>query len=113
MNYVKKDKFIEELELKVNEPILKEVEAILIDKLGYDINMLKVKSNSQGYVYPRMIFSYLCRRKGLTTTLIGKVLNRDHSTISIYLNNFESYYKSDKIFKILVDVIVKDVNNGI
>ena len=40
MNY-SKDTFIEGLEVKANEPIFREVEAILIDKLGYDIEMLK------------------------------------------------------------------------
>lgn len=107
-----KDKFVERLDNIVYEPIFKDVEKIIFDKIGYDIDMLKVKSNSQGYVYPRMIFSYLCKEKGLTIERIGKKINRNHATISFYLKNFESYYKSDKIFKILVDVIVKDVNNG-
>ena len=111
MNY-SKDTFIEGLEVKANEPIFREVEAILIDKLGYDIEMLKVKSNSQGYVYPRMIFSYLCNRRGLGITAIGKKINKDHSTIASYLSKFDSYYKSDKIFKILVDVIVKGEKYG-
>lgn len=107
-----KDTFVERLNDMVYEPIFKEVEKIMFDKIGYNIDMLKVKSKSQGYVYPRMIFSYLCREKGLTIERIGKKINRNHATISFYLNNFESYYKSDKIFKILVDVIVKNKENG-
>lgn len=111
-----KDKFIESLNDRIYEPIFKEVEKILFDKIGYDIDMLKVKSNSQGYVYPRMIFAYLCREKGLTLERIGKKINRNHATISFYLKNFDSYYKSDKIFKILVDTInaqLKEIENGV
>ena len=95
-----------EISYKAFLPTIKEVETIMISKLGYDLQMLGVKSNTRGYVYPRMIFSYICRKKGVTLEVIGKAIHRDHSTISGYLRNFESYYKSDKVFKILVDVII-------
>lgn len=107
MNY-SKDKYIEELEERANEPLYKEVESIIYTNLGYDMDMLRCKCNSPGYIYPRMIFSYLCRKKGLTLTSIAKRLHRDHSTISNYLKNFDIYYENDKIFKILVNTIVKN-----
>lgn len=107
MNY-SKGEFFDEIELLSVEPIFKEIEKIMIDNLGYDIEMLKTKANSKGYVYPRMIFSYLCSQKGLGITIIGKKLNRDHSTIAHYLKNYDSYYKYDKIFKIIADAIVKN-----
>lgn len=111
MNY-NKDKYLEKLEDKFNEPFFKEIEDIIYKELGYNIDMLRFKSNSSGYVFPRMIFSYLCRKKGLTLTSIGRRLNRDHSTISNYLKNFDIYYENDKIFKILVNTIIKNKQDG-
>ena len=107
MNY-SKGEFFDEVELLSVEPIFKEVEKIVLDSLGYDMEMLKTKTNSKGYVYPRMIFSYLCSQRGLGITIIGKRLNKDHSTIAHYLKNYDSYYKYDKIFKIIADAIVKN-----
>lgn len=100
-----KDEFIEELKVKVYDKQFKEAEQIVFDKFGYDIEMLKIQSHSQRIVYIRMIFSYICVRKGIPITIIGKKLGKAHSSISVYISNFDVYYKSDKLFKILVDSI--------
>lgn len=100
-----KDEFIEELKVKVYDKQFKEAEQIIFDKFGYNIEMLKIPSHSQRIVYIRMIFSYICVRKGIPITIIGKKLGKTHSSISVYISNFDVYYKSDKLFKILVDSI--------
>ena len=96
-------------------PIFKDIEIAFKETLGYDIERLKIKSNTQVYVYPRIIFSYLCRRENISLRIIGKKIGKDHSSISGYLAKYDAYYKNDKIFKLLADAIInkyKEIKNG-
>ena len=97
----------DDFELKVFEPIFKTVEQALINALGYDIELLKLKNNSPLVAYPRMIFSYLCIEKGIPHKLVGKKIKRDRTTILSQLQSYNRYYGNDKTFTLMANVVIK------
>ena len=50
---------------------------------------LSKKSRKGEYVYARLILSYILRYRGYSLAEIGRVLNRDHSTIINSLRNYD------------------------
>ena len=60
---------------------------------------LKSKSRKTNYIYARMAFSSLLRKRGHRFSTIGSFINRDHSTIIHYERNLEIYLKTDDIFR--------------
>lgn len=64
------------------------------------------KSNKRIYLFPRMIVAYHLKTQGWTTTDIGFVLNRDHSTISYYLKKYDDEYRFNEDFRNLADEIL-------
>ena len=82
-------------ELKDFEEV-KELIRVVEYVFGCDIMSKKRKRH---IVNARMVVSYILRLKGNTFSSIAEVINRDHSTIIHYVNNIESYLKSDDAFK--------------
>lgn len=85
---------------------------LLFDAI-YEATGLKeqdITSSSREYrfVVLRTFFSYLCRRKNIPYQLIAKRLNRNHSSVINYINNYDSYYKFDTFFKDMVDSCSKE-----
>lgn len=110
-----KDKLIEDIEDVAFLPLFRDIERAMKESIGLDMEMLKKKSNTQSVVYPRMIFSYLCRQEGVGYRIIGNKINKKHSSVVIYVGNFNAYYKSDIVFKLLADAVMnkyKEIKNG-
>ena len=51
----------------------------------------------------RMIFIYLMRHLGYSTTYLGKLLNRDHTSMIYSTKTFDNRYKYDVMFRKTVD----------
>ena len=109
------DKAEKEFAMKAYNSIFQPIEDAIFDTLGVDNSVLKNKVKSKIYTYSRMIFSYLCRSKGLTLQVIGCRINKDHSTIVYYLSQYEDNYKYDKVFICLANAVMKrlkEIENG-
>lgn len=57
------------------------------------------KSRERNLVIGRTILAYACALEGWSTTTIGKLLNRDHSTISILTKDMREWLGSPNLFK--------------
>ena len=58
------------------------------------------RSRKQDVVYTRMTIAYFLRRHTtLSTTEIGRLINRDHSTIVHYLKTYDSEFRFNKEFR--------------
>ena len=58
------------------------------------------KSRKQDVVYTRMTIAYFLRRHTiLSTTEIGRLINRDHSTIVYYLKVYDSEFRFNEEFR--------------
>jgi predicted transcriptional regulator len=57
---------------------------------------------SRKLVYARMIYAYLSNKNGETVTDIAAAINRNHSTISYYLQKIEDEVKFNKKFRELL-----------
>ncbi len=83
---------------------------IIKDKL--DVDVVTDKSQHRINVDARTIFCYCCFKylnEYTTTTILGKYLGKDHSTISIALSKIHSNYKTDKSFKKKFNIVVSEV----
>ena len=60
---------------------------------------LQSKSRKINYVYARMAFSSLLRKRGYGFSTIGSFINRDHATVIHYEKNLEVYLNTDVVFK--------------
>ena len=64
------------------------------------------KSRKQDVVYTRMTIAYFLRRHTiLSTTEIGRLINRDHSTIIHYLKAYDSEFHFNETFRNFADEI--------
>lgn len=70
------------------------------------------KSRKQEIVYTRMTIAYFLRRcTTLSTTEIGKLINRDHSTIIHYLKAYDSEFRFNKDFRNFAKRIEDDLQD--
>lgn len=58
----------------------------------------------------RMIFIYLMRHLGYSTTYLGELLNRDHSAMIYSTKTFDNRYKYDSMFRKKVDKMLEIVD---
>lgn len=58
----------------------------------------------------RMIFIHLMRHLGYSTTYLGKLLNRDHTTMIYNTKTFDNRYKYDVMFRKKVDKMLEIVD---
>lgn len=73
---------------------------IIEDKFGVDKKELMSKGNTREMVNLRRIVSLvLLKNTYLNLESIGRVIGRDHSTVSYYKDNTEALFTSDKKLK--------------
>lgn len=58
----------------------------------------------------RMVFIYLMRHLGYSTTYLGELLNRDHSAMIYSTKTFDNRYKYDVMFRKKVDKMLEIVD---
>ena len=58
----------------------------------------------------RMIFIYLMRHLGYSTTYLGELLNRDHTSMIYNTKTFDNRYKYDVMFRKKVDNMLEIVD---
>jgi chromosomal replication initiation ATPase DnaA len=84
---------------------------------GIGISDIRGNGKKQKLVEARAIFSILCKDFGFSPAEIGKVINRDRTTILHYLKNYPEYIKHDEKLKLrfykAVANIDSNVNNGL
>ena len=70
------------------------------------------RSRKQEVVYTRMIIAYFLRQyTTLSTTKIGRLINRDHSTIIHYLKAYDSEFRFNKDFRNFAERIKEDLQD--
>lgn len=68
------------------------------------------RSRKQEVVYTRMIIAYFLRQyTTLSTTKIGRLINRDHSTIIHYLKTYDSEFRFNKDFRNFAESINREL----
>lgn len=72
------------------------------------------KSRERSVVVCRKIIGYLLRQKGYTLMYIGKMLNRNHSSIVYYADQkrMECELKSDPIMNDFYQIIINKINES-
>ena len=85
----------ETTELKLKNEVLSLLE--ICEKI-FDCD-LKSKCRERNYVYARMTFGSLLRKRGYSFERIGRFINRKHATIINYERNLEVYLETDDIFR--------------
>lgn len=70
-------------------------------------------SNSQEicYVYSRMIFAYHCRSMKMTLKEIGRLLKRDHATVSHYMRKYSNEKDSNRYFREMANEVEKSLKS--
>jgi chromosomal replication initiator protein len=78
----------------------------------YDITSADIlgKSRKAHISEARMIFIYLMRHLGYSTTYLGEFLNRDHTTMIYNTRTFDNRYKYDVMFRKKVDKMLEIVD---
>ena len=70
------------------------------------------RSRKQEVVYTRMIIAYFLRQyTTLSTTKIGRLINRDHSTIIHYLKTYDSEFRFNKDFRNFAESIKEELDD--
>lgn len=69
---------------------------------------IKSKSRKTDLVYCRIIFAKLMHGK-LSLAEIGKMINRDHSSIVYYIKTFKNEIKHNKKFKRYFDEVLRNL----
>lgn len=75
---------------------------MLLDKIctvmELSVDDIISSSRAPRLVMARAVFSYIARERGLSLIDIGDVINRDHSSITYYLKNLDSYLDKERPF---------------
>lgn len=70
------------------------------------------RSRKQDVVYTRMTIAHFLRKyTKLSTTEIGKLINRDHATILYYLKAYDSEFRFNKDFRNFAERIKEDLQD--
>jgi len=89
---------------KQNKPqSKKDIVQRVADLFGISIEQIKGRQRDYEFILARHLAAYLLRKEGLTLQAIGKKLNRNHSSIILYLEHFKDDYVLDKKFKQMVN----------
>lgn len=78
----------------------------------YDITSADIlgKSRKAHISEARMVFIYLMRHLGYSTTYLGEFLNRNHATMIYNTKAFDNRYKYDVMFRKKVDKMLEIVD---
>ena len=74
---------------------------------GYCMKQITSKSKTRDTFYARMIFAYHCRDMHFET--IGRILNRNRSTIDYYVNRYSDEVKFNPAFEKLARKVEKKI----
>jgi ATPase involved in DNA replication initiation len=83
--------------------------AAIQEVMGLKIEDLTAKSRATNLFYARMIAAYHCRENGMILGEIGRLINRDHSTVCHMLSKYNDEFQFNKEFRELakkVDEII-------
>lgn len=72
---------------------------------GYSLEDMKSKSREQSLVFARMLLVHDLRKKKFTVASIGKVIARNHSTVSHQLSLYKDEYDTNPLFREMADRI--------
>lgn len=85
-----------------NVPVKKTLSQILTGvcyKLDLSVHNVKSNDRHQNLVFARIIYSILALNEGYTFQKVGKFINRNHSTIFHYRNEYEKMEYNNNLKK--------------
>ncbi|MBD3286950.1 hypothetical protein GF359_09895 [candidate division WOR-3 bacterium] len=97
---------------------------VILGRLGVEYLSSKIKKNlgvcwekrTTNCVIAKIAYSYFMKRSGLSLSLIGKIMKKDHSTIKHYLNRVENFINSPAFInelEVIESLIGEDLKNPI
>lgn len=111
---ISKNLVMEVIKCHVNEPAGKSLDDILEILCRYfnlEAETLASRSRKKVHAYPRNLYAYLCRQHtDATLDEIGKLINRNHSTILYASEVIASKMKTDKSVRKQVDFFSNKIN---
>jgi len=81
---------------KLEEKEIIELKRIVNDVFSVDLEVNNRKVNA---VDARKVYSKILKEAGYSYELIGKTINKDHSTVLYYIKNLDSIFTYDKILR--------------
>lgn len=88
------------------EKVLKMILTRVSTYLSVDKLTICGKSKAYDAMTARIIYAKMARRWGITLTDIGKMINRNHSTIIRYLSSYDDKYVYDRNFQHCADTVI-------
>lgn len=99
--------------LSGNEPVAVTLDRIMekvAKKYGITPEDIKGRKRTREIVIPRHIAIYLIRKMtDMSLLAIGKILNRDHTTIMSSLENIETDLKTNSLLEIEINELIKEI----
>lgn len=87
---------------------------IFIVKEEYGINNIKYECRARKYSEARMAASFFMFEKmNMGISEIGRVLERDHTTILYYLERFRDLYRYDEEFRHRMEYIENEIETAL
>lgn len=89
--------------VNVNIKKLENILSIIASETGIPIHKIKSSERNLEFVFARTLFSFTCREAGYSYPTIGKMINKDHTSIMHYvkkaINNQKIIEMYEKLFK--------------
>lgn len=85
------------------EEFIMRLENALYHSTGMRPEEYKSKSREQHKFFARIIYSYECQKRGISSTEIAKKLNRDHSAITYFIKKYEDESNYNPQFRVIAD----------
>lgn len=89
----------------------KKIEEVICRELDITPDELTSGCRKHRFAFVRMIVSKLMRDERYSLNDIGRLLNKDHTTILYYLGRYDDMYKYDKKFRGIADKITMLINS--
>lgn len=70
-----------------------------VERAGITLAMLRSKSRLQAFAYARVAVAHKLKQFGMSSTAIGKELNRDHSSVVVMWSKANEWFKNPKHHK--------------
>ena len=86
---------------------------VVTRKYGVTVDELKSKAKSSHITNPRQICMDILRKKtDLSLLKIGRIFNRDHSTVIPSVEKIEKEIKCNSLFEIEIKEIIEEIMRG-
>ena len=82
-------------------------------KWGVSLNDVCSRNRKREFVFTRMTIAYFLRMyTSLSTTEIGRLINRDHTAILYYLKTYDSEFRFNEVFRNFAESIKEELEDA-